>query len=677
MLKKLMILFSVITFSMVLISCGGSPTTSGSTTDELTTIDATTTEVEHTTEELLVQEPTVDSGYLVADVQDGLILHAWNWSLATIEENLENIAIAGFSTVQISPMQPQKDYFGITSWGEGWWRLYQPLGFVIATADHSIGTRTDLVSLTDAADDYGIKIIVDVVANHLASASNAQLDADVEEYEPEIYQQNLIRTGNGLVSDSSVYQVTRGSLGELVDLQTETAIVQQAVLDLLKDYVDAGVDGFRFDAAKHIETDNDGDYASDFWPTVIEGVRSYTTEDLYIYGEILNTVGTGRSYSDYTQYMSVTDNNLSSTIRNAVLTQNTAALASLNYLTGVAPNQTVLWAESHDTFADGSTDNLSETSLTKVYAIEASRKDVTTLYFARPASATLMGEIGTYTWQSQEVAEVNRFHNFFVDTEEYLSVSNGFFLTERYSDELEGVVIVDVEGNNTLDDVPVYQLSDGYYKDQISGEWFTVVDGKISGTVGTNGVAVVYNNPFEAKPVVYVSDDGLHGTFTDTKDITIYSYNTTNAYYSINDGEQVNFSGNIDITLSHPEENAIVTLEVHAFFDAYEIVRTYTYEKSNTVVEQVVVNNLDSNDVDGYTIVAWTWPTGTDGQWASGTYNNGTFTFDLPTGYDNFLLVLFAEGTTTFVWNNALFQTGDIEVPSNGVYDGSALVWND
>ena len=37
--------------------------------------------------------------------------------MTMIEEKLEDIAIAGFSSVQISLMQPQKDYFGIVSVG--------------------------------------------------------------------------------------------------------------------------------------------------------------------------------------------------------------------------------------------------------------------------------------------------------------------------------------------------------------------------------------------------------------------------------------------------------------------------------------------------------------------------------------------------------------------------------
>ncbi|HPJ24234.1 MAG TPA: alpha-amylase family glycosyl hydrolase, partial [Bacillota bacterium] len=189
---------------------------------------------ETTTIQLLEQSPTVDSGYLVENPQDGTILHAWNWSMSTVEEHLEDIAIAGFSAVQVSPMQPQKDYFGIASWGSTWWKLYQPLGFSIATEEHSIGTKDDLESLCTAADAYGIKIIVDVVANHLAGDDSQTLNASVADYEPIIYNQNLIHTDNGMASDTSIFSVTRGALGSFPDLMTENAYVQSRVLDLLK-----------------------------------------------------------------------------------------------------------------------------------------------------------------------------------------------------------------------------------------------------------------------------------------------------------------------------------------------------------------------------------------------------------------------------------------------------------
>lgn len=635
---------------------------------------------DYLTEELTPQSPTADDGYLVNEPQKGTILHAWNWSMSTVEANLEDIAIAGFSSVQISPMQPQKDYFGIASWGSTWWKLYQPLGLSIATENHSLGTKEDLMSLTEAADGYGIKIIVDVVANHLAGGSEQSLNEDVAEYETEIYNQNLIHTDNGAVSDTSIEAVTKGYLGEYPDLQTESTIVQERVLSLLKEYVDAGVSGFRFDAAKHIETPSDGDYASDFWPNVINGVIAYAEtkgiDELYVYGEILNTPGRNRSYTDYTEYMSLTMNEMSDNVRTAVLTRDAERLTDLSYISNVPGDHTVLWPESHDDFAGGSTDGLNMSHMIKAYAIQASRSEATSLFFVRPSDDTLMGEIGSYDWLSVEVTSVNRFHNYFVDAEESISIQEGFFLNERYNDESQGVVIVDVEGNGRVNNLDVSHLADGDYRDQVTNNNFVVKDGKISGDVGESGVAVVYNNPYEPKPVVYVSNDGLHGSFSDVLPVTVYSYNTTEAYYSINGGEKVSFSGDIDIDITHPDDNGIATLAIEIWYEDYKVEKQYEYVKNNIIVEDVTIENLDTDVIGDNIIVAWTWKQGEDGEWVQGTYDNGSYVFDLPEGNDYFLLVTFPEGTTAFDWEDKLLQTGDIAVPNDGVYDGSQLTWN-
>lgn len=681
MLKKIWIMSVSILGIFALMACQDTDITTENISDITTTTQAETSETvetteTQTTETFLEQSPTVEDGYLVDNPQDGLILHAWNWSMQNIEAHLEDIAIAGYSAVQISPMQPQKDYFGNASWGASWWKLYQPLGFVIATENHSIGSLEDLESLTEAADAYGIKIIVDVVANHLAGGSSTTLNTDVQAYEPEIYNQGLIRTGNGSVSDNSIFAVTRGSMGDFPDLQTENEIVQNAVLDLLKAYVDAGVDGFRFDAAKHIETPMDGEYASDFWPTVIEGIRAYASEDLFIYGEILNTAGAGRSYTDYLDFMSVTSNALSNSVRTAVVTKNASGLTSASYISGVLPNQSVLWAESHDDYAAGHTDGISDASISKTYVIQASRNDATTLYFVRPNEASFMGDVGTYLWQSHPISEVNRFHNYFVGSEEYISVENGFFINERYGTDRQGLVIVDVEETGSVNQLSVTHIADGQYIDQISGGVFVVENGKISGEMDDSGMAIIYNNPYQPKPGIYVSDDGQYTTFTDTLNVTIYTHNTTDAYYILNDGEPVEFDGDVDVVLSHPDANADVTLEVVVAYKDYQITKTFTYTKFNTQVDQVTVTNLNTTTIGSRTVVAWVWPQGSDGQWVQGTYEDGTFTFDLPEDHDFFLLVLFSSGTTSFNWDNKILQTGDIPVPNDGTYDGAALVWS-
>ena len=96
-----------------------------------------------------------------------------NKVLKNITAELENIAQAGFTAVQTSPAQ--------ASGGKGqWYWLYQPLGFSVQT--NELGSKMDLQNLCTEADKYGIKVIVDVVANHLAGDhENIQQDLAADE----------------------------------------------------------------------------------------------------------------------------------------------------------------------------------------------------------------------------------------------------------------------------------------------------------------------------------------------------------------------------------------------------------------------------------------------------------------------------------------------------------------
>jgi len=161
-----------------------------------------------------------------------------------------------------------------------------------------------------------------------------------------------------------------------------------------------GVDGFRFDAAKHIElpSDTSSSCASDFWPTVINGIDDYTDNDLYCYGEILNSAGT--DITNYTQYLDVTDNYTGDYALYSAYSQNSGALADCNYYKGADVDDSVLWVESHETFMGSSgsaglsnTSGISDDVIVRAWAIVGSRADSTSLFFARPAST--MGSAST------------------------------------------------------------------------------------------------------------------------------------------------------------------------------------------------------------------------------------------------------------------------------------------
>ena len=106
-------------------------------------------------------------------VEGGNMLHCMCWSYNTIKANLDDIKAAGYSAVQTSCIQPPKDYNTYDSTKANvWWHFYQPVDFSVADGSNWLGTKAQLKSLCDAAHEKGIKIIADVVANHMANGGS-------------------------------------------------------------------------------------------------------------------------------------------------------------------------------------------------------------------------------------------------------------------------------------------------------------------------------------------------------------------------------------------------------------------------------------------------------------------------------------------------------------------------
>lgn len=532
-------------------------------------------------------------------VGDGVMLHAFNWSYNTIKENLPAIAAAGYTTVQTSPVQQPKDYSTSGDVTGQWWKLYQPISFHIAEQSW-LGTKDDLKSLCDEADKYGIKIICDIVSNHIANADETRPDSvsnQVKKYEPEFYKKRrtYTRTYKGDANDSSVQAVVQGHVSKCPDLVTNDTAVQGYIINLLKECIDCGVDGFRFDAAKHIETEDDGEYASDYWKNITTSASSYYTQktgdDLYIYGEILNNCGADRSYSSYTKYINVTDNRTGDAVLYNVSKGKASTATNATYKSGVAASNAVLWAESHDTYEGNSgssgysnTSSVSDEDVVKAWAIVASRKDSTALFFARPGTA-LMGGVSTdTTYKSTVVSEINKFHNLFVGQSEKLGSSGNIAYVARGT---SGIVLSNCKGTNASVSISGTGLADGKYTDTVSGAEFTVANGVLTGSIGKTGVAVVYNGTTTPKAINSVESGSFRG---DTMTLTLGLENATSGTYCLDDSTPVKFTGTTSIRIgSDYKPGETITLTVTATDGVKTSSMVYKYTKSTAQESGVYV----------------------------------------------------------------------------------------
>ena len=619
---------------------------------------------------------------LPTNTDEGNIFHAFCWTYNEIKERLNDINNAGFKSIQIMPVQQPK------SGGASWWAYYQPLSFSIAT-NSKLGTKAELQSLCTEAESLGISIIADIVFNHLANISDNDLESDgtpkvspqVEAYEPEIYADRNDPTNPTFHHNKQSGTITQYyPYGALPDLNTANALVQSRALDLLKECIDVGIDGFRFDAAKHIETPNDAKYPSDFWPNTLGAAKTYyfnkTGKELFAYGEILNEVGDNRPLSNYTQFMAVTDNSFGGAIYDGLAGD--AKRATGNYHKQTDADNLVTWIESHDTYADSKT-HFANDKILMGYAMIATRKDARSLYLSRPDGNLTIGTVGDFTYESNVLGAINRFHNRFHDIEDNLTSKNSIFVNQKVSGNDKGAVIVDLKPGQYIS-LNLDKLGTGVYYDQITGESYVVRNGFLNIKMPNSGVVILTQSKNLPRPTIEISNRG--GSFLDSLNVTITANNGNGQYFINNDSTAHNFTGTITLDLaSLIDSDGKVSLKVVVSNGSVTITRTYNYKKIQLIAGAFNVLNIKPDYLANNQIWMWSWKANQGGKWSQDfTVQDGVLLVDVDTLKPaGFILGVFPVGytiTNPNSWDDKCFsQTGDIsgDILAQGYYDASSL----
>ena len=580
---------------------------------------------------------------LAKSIQDGQILQAWNWSYNGIKNNMKKIAEQGFTAVQTTPIQTIKEStLGKTMQGS-WWVYYQPSQFHIDTnGSNALGTASDFKAMCAEAHKYGVKVVVDAVLNHMANKGDNTLSDTIPgdiKNDSSCWHSITTNTSNW----SSRWDITHNCMDGLPDLNTGNKKIQNYEIVFMKECIDAGVDGFRFDGAKHIEVPNDAENAgSDFWTNILGTTTSYaqSTKGItpYYYGEILDATGGGQNIvNQYTNMMSVTCNSVSNDIRNKVNSgdANGAKRTDFSYDDGSAPSgkRAVLWNESHDTYADNKSRGQSDTTMKKTWAIVGSRAEAQAMYLARPRSySDSIGTASVTAWGDKEVAAVNHFKNYFVGKTEYMSASGSIVYNERGT---EGVVLVNLNGGSTSVNVKANKMKDGTYTDEVTGGTFRVSGGQISGNIGGTGVAVVYNAK-PAGPSASVTP-GSSKYKTDSITLTLSYDNATSGQYSIDGGAYQSYTKGQTITIGAGKPvGTQTTVSVKASDGSTTSdPETYTYTKSDNTAQMVYFDNSSYNWSSVYAYIyadkteVAAWP-GTQMQKDS----TGYFALEVPEGFE-------------------------------------------
>lgn len=596
--------------------------------------------------------PDTYTDALPADAENGLTLHAFNWTYHQILINLENIRDAGFKNILTMPVQQPK------GGGSAWWAFYQPLSFSIGDRS-ALGTKEELKELCDKAESYGICILADIVANHMAAVDDSAVEPDgtptvlpaVADYEPVLYaNRNEDTDGHGVTFHHNPNAASSGAetqtypYGNLPDLNTANAYVQEREFALLKECIDVGIDGFRFDAAKHLETSEDPAYASDFWENTVDKAKEYYTQktgkDLYVYGEILGEPS-GRSLSAYTKRMRITDDGFASQFKNAFSLKDPEKIMSASLKTADA-TQLIAWVESHDEYVSSNT-HYSDIRVAKYWSIIAAKKGLGGLYLARPTDELTVGQIGSYAFESEYVAVGNRFHNRFCNAESYESADGTCYVAEKIGEGDQGVLILNLAeaDQENYVTVAVPHLEDGNYYDALTGTVAPVKDHKAYVKFDGSGMAVLTRSK-DVHPQLEISERDC--AFAGEKEILLKAKNADEAWWSVNGKEEKHpfTDGAAAVSLSGLTENGKVDLRVCLRKGVNLLDQTFTYTQVQLIPGKFNVLNLDEQYLNGdYELYIWSW---SPGKWSKDyEIRDGVLLVDT-TGMTGFLLAAFEKG---------------------------------
>lgn len=213
-------------------------------------------------------------------------LFEWPWKdIATECETY--LGPNGFSAVQVSPPQEH-----IKTENNFWWERYQPVSYNILSRS---GTEDEFKDMVNRCHNAGVDIYVDAVINHMSGFEQGTgfSGSSFTHFEyPGLYTYDDFHHCNRNGDDNIVhfndrYELFNCELLNLADLNTGSSSVQKNIVNYLNRLTDYGVQGFRIDAAKHMD------------PQELIAIKNGLKGSPYILQELILNPGEPLSYTEY------------------------------------------------------------------------------------------------------------------------------------------------------------------------------------------------------------------------------------------------------------------------------------------------------------------------------------------------------------------------------------------
>ncbi|MFN8670556.1 MAG: alpha-amylase family glycosyl hydrolase [Candidatus Sericytochromatia bacterium] len=194
---------------------------------------------------------------------------------------LDYIKDLGATTIWITPPMDNRDTAFKADFGGGkmqdMWGYHGYWFKDFYAVDEHLGSMAKMQELVSKAHSKGIKILIDIVMNHLDYDHPFAKDKN----NPQGKYYNWFHH-QGKINDnewSNQWKVENGELAELPDLAQENPEVYDYLVKASKWWIDqTKADGFRIDTIKHVP--------HDFWKKYTNDIHSYAGKDFMLLGEV-------------------------------------------------------------------------------------------------------------------------------------------------------------------------------------------------------------------------------------------------------------------------------------------------------------------------------------------------------------------------------------------------------
>ena len=233
------------------------------------------------------------------------------------------------------------------------------------TVDPKFGTTEDLQELINLCHERNVKLILDLPINHTGSLNkwfsdfiiaHRQGQTGTDAYDFYSWHgpddQGLAGHRYAPITGTKDYYECNFDTS-MPELNFDSPAVREALLDVARYYIDRGIDGFRFDAAKYIYF-GDNRASADFWVWYLEELRKLKP-DLYTVAEVWDSDGVTDVYYTATNCFDFTTSQAEGLIASTAKAGDVGAYSSyvesyLNRVRALNPDAMIVpFIANHDT----------------------------------------------------------------------------------------------------------------------------------------------------------------------------------------------------------------------------------------------------------------------------------------------------------------------------------------